>query len=201
MNPRAPPAAKRIGCGYPCRDSSGVNILNLQCDDISEKTSGHGVVIDGLNIKDAGIVATTFSVSGNIALSTATGTGEIYSNAADGLNLNGLVVNSIVPFKSKDTTEASLDFDVGSGTFIFSGAIISMGGLCVEKKFMNRILTIDGGTITGAVSINCSPTISSGTSAPITTPAKIGNIFVDTAAHKLYFADGTASSANWVIAN
>lgn len=57
---------------------------------------------------------------------------------------------------------------------------------------------------TGAVtapSISSSPTISSGTSAPATTPTKVGDIFVDTTAKKLYFATGTTNSSDWTIAN
>jgi len=45
------------------------------------------------------------------------------------------------------------------------------------------------------------PTVSTGTAAPNSTPANIGDLYVDTTNHKLYFADGTASSSNWVIAN
>jgi hypothetical protein len=45
------------------------------------------------------------------------------------------------------------------------------------------------------------PQISSGTSAPATTPGKIGDVFIDTSAKKLYFAIGTGSSADWEIAN
>lgn len=41
----------------------------------------------------------------------------------------------------------------------------------------------------------------SGTSAPASTPGKVGDIFVDTSAKKLYFATGIASSADWTIAN
>lgn len=43
--------------------------------------------------------------------------------------------------------------------------------------------------------------ISTGTSAPATTPQNIGDLFVDTSAGKLYFAKGTASSADWIIVN
>ncbi len=48
---------------------------------------------------------------------------------------------------------------------------------------------------------HASPTISTGTSAPATTPTKIGDLFVDTANAKLYFAKGTSTSADWVAAN
>lgn len=45
------------------------------------------------------------------------------------------------------------------------------------------------------------PGISSGSVAPVSTPGRIGNIYVDIVAKKLYFATGTASSADWTIAN
>jgi len=45
------------------------------------------------------------------------------------------------------------------------------------------------------------PVITSGASAPATTPNKVGDIFVNTSAKKLYFATGTSSSADWTIAN
>jgi hypothetical protein len=42
------------------------------------------------------------------------------------------------------------------------------------------------------------PAVSSGTAAPETTPTRVGDLFLDTAADKLYQARGTASSADWV---
>lgn len=43
--------------------------------------------------------------------------------------------------------------------------------------------------------------ISSGSGAPATTPSKIGDFYIDTAGFKLYFAKGTSSSGDWIIAN
>jgi len=45
------------------------------------------------------------------------------------------------------------------------------------------------------------PNISYGTSAPSSTPAKIGNMYIDTSAKKLYIATGTSSSSDWTITN
>lgn len=45
------------------------------------------------------------------------------------------------------------------------------------------------------------PLISSGSGAPATTPAKIGNIYVDTTNHKVYISDGTTNSNNWLLIN
>lgn len=45
------------------------------------------------------------------------------------------------------------------------------------------------------------PVITSGTAAPVSTPGKVGDIYVDTTNKKLYFATGASSSADWTIAN
>ena len=45
------------------------------------------------------------------------------------------------------------------------------------------------------------PTISSGGVVPATTPTKIGDLYINTALSKLYYANGTASSADWIILN
>ena len=39
--------------------------------------------------------------------------------------------------------------------------------------------------------------VSSGAGAPSSTPASVGDIYVDTTALKMYFASGTASSEDW----
>lgn len=40
-----------------------------------------------------------------------------------------------------------------------------------------------------------------GTGAPATTPTSIGQMYIDTAAEKVYVSTGTASSADWKILN
>lgn len=42
------------------------------------------------------------------------------------------------------------------------------------------------------------PTISSGSGAPSSTPAKIGDIYIDTSTPAMYYAKGIASSADWI---
>lgn len=45
------------------------------------------------------------------------------------------------------------------------------------------------------------PTITYGTSAPSTTPTKIGDRYINTSTQKEYCAMGTSSSSDWVILN
>lgn len=60
---------------------------------------------------------------------------------------------------------------------------------------------VSGVTSAIQTQLNTKPTISSGTSAPASTPGKVGDTYIDTSAKKLYFATGTSSSADWTIAN
>lgn len=45
------------------------------------------------------------------------------------------------------------------------------------------------------------PVISTGTSAPTSTPEKIGNLFLDSVSKKCYISIWTSSSADWVVLN
>ena len=45
------------------------------------------------------------------------------------------------------------------------------------------------------------PEISSGTSAPSSTPSKVGDIYIKTDTAKMYVATGTSSSSDWTIVN
>lgn len=54
---------------------------------------------------------------------------------------------------------------------------------------------------TGNIIETTQPIITSGTVAPTSTPAKVGDIYVDITNKKLYFAAGNSSSSDWIIAN
>jgi len=45
------------------------------------------------------------------------------------------------------------------------------------------------------------PNIYSGVEAPATTPSKVGDMFIDTVAGKVYVSKGTSSSDDWAILN
>lgn len=45
------------------------------------------------------------------------------------------------------------------------------------------------------------PNITSGIIAPASTPVKVGDMYIDTVAKKLYIATGTSSSSDWTITN
>jgi len=77
-----------------------------------------------------------------------------------------------------DSVTANKFSHAGGSMFVLSNTAGFYGGLSAEK-----------------------PTISSGIVAPSSTPSKVGDVYVDTVAKKIYFATGTASSADWTITN
>jgi len=82
-----------------------------------------------------------------------------------------------------------------------TGNALSTAGallLDVRNNGVSKFKVDYAGKIT-ATSISCSPTISSGTSAPATTPTKVGDMFVDTTGKKIYVATGVSSSGDWTI--
>lgn len=65
----------------------------------------------------------------------------------------------------------------------------------------------DGFELTGNITRSASetisfcPTINTGTTAPSSTPDKVGDIYTDTTAGNIYIAKGTGSSADWTQVN
>lgn len=82
----------------------------------------------------------------------------------------------------------------------------SIGAIGYLKTLLKSWKTaIDAWVISTEASIGAkaaaatSPTISSGTSAPSSTPAKVGDLYVNTTAGALYFAKAATASTDWVL--
>ncbi len=76
-----------------------------------------------------------------------------------------------------------------------------------ENDTANRVLNLLVGgadrslTFGRNLATATTPLIATGTAIPATTPAQVGDIFIDTTNSKVYVADGTTNSNNWVLAN
>jgi len=117
-------------------------------------------------------------------------------------------------FQASGTDIEGMIINLETGTDAYLGAILA-GGLTVNLKTgaklhadadaLGNITVVNtGGTLyktTKAQDINNGVTVSTGILAPVTTPTRVGDIYIDTVAKKLYFAVGIASSADWIIAN
>lgn len=68
-----------------------------------------------------------------------------------------------------------------------------------------KTTTINGHALNSNVTITATdvsaPTISSGSSSPASIPAKVGDIYIDTANYKTYISKGTNSSSDWIKQN
>ena len=76
------------------------------------------------------------------------------------------------------------------------------GEVTINKTSPDVAISVLGRDENGKVTANVPvPIISSGTAPPTSTPAKIGNTFIDTANEKIYMATGTTSAADWTPLN
>jgi hypothetical protein len=71
----------------------------------------------------------------------------------------------------------------------------------IQNLDNEKVFVVNGNGAITTNSISCSPTISSGTTSPSSTPAKVGDMYVDTTAKKIYVATGTTNSTDWTIIN
>jgi hypothetical protein len=100
----------------------------------------------------------------------------------------------------EDTLVASQILSTGSDGKVKSLAVATYPSLA-ELAYVKGVTSSIQTQLTGKAAASNAPVITHGVIAPASTPAKIGDIYVDTAAKKLYFAVGAATSADWVIAN
>ena len=107
-------------------------------------------------------------------------------------------------FSDEGVTRRGILYSEANSQYNFNNVVTGDNGILdftlVGTTGVDKTFTFPDQTGTLALIENSSQ-ISSGTSAPNSTPTKIGDIFVDTNAKKLYFATGITSSSDWTIAN
>ena len=81
------------------------------------------------------------------------------------------------------------DFSLGGGSTAGAPLVVNAATGDVYSMATGDVVACIGGPV------------QTGTSAPGTTPNRIGQFFVDTTGKKLYFSTGVSSSADWTIAN
>ena len=80
---------------------------------------------------------------------------------------------------------------------IGNGLVITGTSMAVKQSDLS---SIDAAKL-GGENANKYPLISEGTTAPSSTPSRIGLFYIDTVAEKVYMSTGTTSSANWTALN
>ena len=88
----------------------------------------------------------------------------------------------------------------GTGDFV-TVSERGIGGTTEQTHVIGEYVRMDVTAQTIQEISDTMPTISSGAVAPSSTPSKVGDVYVDTTAKKIYFATGSSSSADWSIVN
>jgi len=154
-----------------------------------------------LQIDDIGFISGVASVGGDIMI-----TADILSLGEYGLGIlsydsSQRVITNFNNIYQINGTSNAIFIDMSNGNVSHTGGIATVDTLWNKTGgFLIWNVPFDSGTKTGNVEI-ISSNVTSGAGAPASTPIKIGDIYVDISNKKLYFAVGTSSSADWIIAN
>lgn len=158
--------------------SSGDNVNNLKLDLRVQNTGGTALNLS--NIKNSTIHL--------IATNSLLATGNSHNITT------GLVLGSNV----NASTYINANIDSSITTAISgSGGTLNIGSNTGDET-NSTILSKIGFTPANS---STAPVISSGSDAPTSTPAKVGDIYVDTTNYKTYIAKGSSSSSDWVKQN
>lgn len=148
--------------------------------------------------------------------STATGNGAVANyygyfsaiNSCIRANTSTASGNFSGDYRTENSSIIVVTSYVGSPTFSPAVDIIGNGCSLIRSIVANVVDYVNNSAVTGTTikdalnTLNTSsPTISSGIVAPTSTPTKVGDIYVDTSAKKIYCATGNSSSADWTILN
>jgi hypothetical protein len=157
-------------------------------------TSGNNNIIIGHDI-DAPAVTTSNSLDiGNLLYGTGlTSTGTSISTGNLGIAVTSPAARLHLPAGTAAVSTAPLKFTTGTLLATEEAGAIEFVG---DTFYM----TATGG-VAGSTQRQAIPGVTTGTAAPITTPVRVGDIYVDTTNHKIYMSDGTVNSANWLLIN
>jgi len=103
-------------------------------------------------------------------------------------------MTDIVTFKDRNGNTAVKIDETGN----MIGASMAFDTVSSANTITASTADILGKTTTGSLACASVPTIETGTAAPTTAPAKVGDIFIDTVTPGVYIAKGTAGAGDWV---
>lgn len=167
------------------------------------------ISFDGVNMSGCGGSSAFYCRTGLAATSNLTITDIVVNNSPDGggigIESSTATINGGILHDNFRHGIRSRNSDV-SGLFI-RGCYVYDNDIGLDVLSPNNVRITDS-TFSNALDFFGNPplsydtrdvpTISSGSGAPTSTPEKIGNVYIDTSAPALYYAKGSASSADWV---
>ena len=134
-----------------------------------------------------------------IAQDWPVGTGNFYVSVKPTVTAGRLVIS---PYSStlREIVKYTAVGSDGNGDFV-TVSERGIGGTTEQTHVIGETVR-NNVTAETIQEINDSATlISSGTTAPSSTPAKVGDVYLDTTAKKIYFATGTTDENDWTIIN
>ena len=134
-----------------------------------------------------------------IAQDWPTGTGNFYVSTKPTKTSGRLVISPSSSTLREIVRYTAVGTD-GTGDFV-TVAERGIGGTTEQTHVIGETVR-NNVTAETIQEINDSATlISSGTTAPSSTPDKVGDVYLDTTAKKIYFATGTTDENDWTIVN
>ena len=197
-------------------DVNGQKIVSVSDGDIDIEPNGTGNVLLGNFTFDAdatvgvgqdNYVLTYDHSAGTIGLEVSASGGATQLsdlsdvNTSTATNRNVLVADG-VGFESRALVEADISDLQSYLTDIGSESIMDLEDISIASEATGDLLVYNT-SISAWENLTKSaaglPVVSTGSSAPATTPSAVGDIYVDTTNSLIYIATGTSSSADWDI--
>lgn len=169
--------------------SSGSYLDLSNTPSIPSKTSD--LTNDSEFITDSTLVSTVAAMADALTEDLASTVANSHTHS------NPTALNSVSGTNTGDETASSIKTKLGITTLSGSNTgDQDLSGLVTKNT------TVNGHALSSNVSVTATdvgaPAISSGTTAPSSTPAKIGDIYIDYTNKYVYKAMGTSSSASWI---
>ncbi len=136
-----------------------------------------------------------------IAQDWPTGTGNFYVSVKP-VKTSGYITISPASTTLREIVYFSAVGTDGTGDYVtISSGGRGIGGTTEQTHVIGEPVRMNVSAETIQDIVDSLPAITSGTTAPSSTPTKIGDIYVNTSGSKVYIAKGTSSSADWLILN
>lgn len=175
----------------------------LTTDTIDEDSSGVGVTIDGALIQDGGASFTSQVKLNNVDANPFKLRRFTSDDQMHEIDIGDENITFTYTQDSDGDAQHFYIFNVvsastGGGGYFFKENSTTL--LKLEKNLNKSYVDFDMNS-KNILNVSNVPLVTTGTTAPSTTPAKVGDIFIDTTAGNIYISKGTVNSADWVQVN
>ena len=166
---------------------------------------GGNLDLNSSDITGSGDINITGTIDASGAITTPDVlTTDVQASGSAGVNIKNSGGTSLISAGGGGGTGISLNGNVqmSANNILTTGSVGDASAADLTKlsevtATSTELNYVDGVTSNVQTQLNSKSTVSSGASAPATTPGAIGDLYVETTTPALYYADATASSADW----